>query len=241
MPVTYTTTLAPKFSTSTFAKSFRWLDDSNEDAGFVAFVRGQLDYEDTLNPSVNERVRNLAVDRAGAPTLIWETWEPEWDEQAQDYVWAQVGTGMRTIGASGTIWRQASWLFSSSLGYLGQFPMTGFFECDEFGRAYKLSDLLAPPKIAELTGSVSSSRVLTLQWQPDDAFTAYEVHEFLKTPESTLKATVTTPSRVSSVLAPNQTLEYAVRGKTVAGELGPFSDRVVVVITANGGTVTPKG
>lgn len=147
MPVTYTNSLGPT-QFPAFRKSFRWVDDPAEDDDFVAFVREAVD-ESAFNPP-DMRVRELAVDRSGAePVLTWEKWDeiyvpdPE-DEWSGDYVWQHIGTGARPIGPPGTIWRVATALNSSELGYVGAFPMTGYWECDEHGRAYNLSDLVVP-------------------------------------------------------------------------------------------------
>jgi hypothetical protein len=98
-----------------------------------------------------------------------------------------------------------------------------------------------PP--ATLTGSVSSGRKLMLNWTDGSRGTParYEVHEFLKHPGATLKATVEAPtrSRVSGVLQHPATLEYAVRSIDAHGRVSRFSPTVKVDITASGGAITP--
>ena len=99
--------------------------------------------------------------------------------------------------------------------------------------------VIDPP--ATLTGSVSSGRKLTLNWTHGSRGTPtrYEVHEFLKHPDATLKATIYAPttSRVSGALQHPATLEYAVRSIDTNGGVSRFSPTVKVDITASGGTV----
>jgi hypothetical protein len=100
--------------------------------------------------------------------------------------------------------------------------------------------VIDPP--ATLTGSVSSGRKLTLNWTNGSRGTPveYEIHEFLKYPDATLKATIeaSTMSRISSVLQYPAALEYAVRSIDTHGNISRFSQTVKVNITASGGTVT---
>jgi hypothetical protein len=99
--------------------------------------------------------------------------------------------------------------------------------------------VIDPP--ATLTGSVSSSRKVTLNWTDGAHGTPvrYEVHELLKHPDATLKDTIDAPatSRVSGVLQQG-TLEYAVRSIGSTGDVSRFSPTVKVTITGSGGTVT---
>jgi Alginate lyase len=103
-----------------------------------------------------------------------------------------------------------------------------------------LATAIDPP--ATLIGSVSSSRTVTLNWTNGSRGTParYEIHEFRKHPDATLKATIDAPttSRVSGVLQPAM-LEYAVRSIDVDGTVSRFSPTVKVTITASGGTVAP--
>lgn len=227
MPLTYVNSMSA--GTAPFAKAFRWVNDPAEDSAFLALAIEELEgsWED-----VSLVYRNLAMDRSGAePTVRWEFW---------DYGTEYVGPDSLVIGTAETYWSPNR--SKRRLG-LGPTDMDFYFECDQYGRAFSIDDLVVPgpPAITGLTGSVSSARELTLQWQADAAYAEYEVHEFLKVPESTLKATVAEPTRTSGSLAANQTLQYAVRGKTAAGELGPFSSTVLATITSTGGTVEPGG
>lgn len=227
MPLTYVNSMC--VGTAPFAKAFHWMNDPVEDAAFLALAVEELE---GFWGDVSPVYRNLHMDRSGAePTVRWEFW---------DYGTEYIGPDSLVIGTTESFWSNNRSPRRLSLGLL---DMNQYFECDQYGRAFSIDDLVVPgpPAIAGLTGSVSSARELTLQWQADPAFTAYEVHEFLKVPESTLKATVTEPTRTSGALAANQTLQYAVRGKTATGGLGSFSETVIVTIGTSGGTVEPGG
>lgn len=168
------------------------------------------------------------IDRSGSsPVLRWTDYENN--------------TYELDPGPVGTYWHPAV----PQAGLIGPGPgpwdVTGYWRCNQHGRPYDLNDLFTTYgalRVTSLRGNLDG-RVLQLDWTPNPDYAAYEVHEFLKTPATTLKATVTEPQRVSGVLAPNQTLEYAVRGKTATGGVGPFSGIVIVTIGANNGTVVP--
>jgi hypothetical protein len=144
-------------------------------------------------------------------------------------------------GSPGTYWHPAVKDAGVTGPGPGRFDVSGYWRCNGQGRPYDLNDLLAvrgPSRITGLYGKLDG-RVLHLEWTPNPDYVAYEVHEFLKVPGSTLKATVTEPSRTSGALAPDQTLEYAVRGVSDGGSIGPFSGTVVVTLGADSGTVVP--
>jgi hypothetical protein len=235
VPLTYINSIRA-VGTTHFKRAFHWMDDLAEDQAVLDFAL------DVLNSSWNNEsdqvYRNLVVDRSGSvPTARWDLWEPTGPGGSYEFVEA----GEKAIGPADSYW--AANQSSRDLG-IGPMDMElVYWECDERGRAFSIDDLVVPgpPKITGLDGSVSSARELTLWWDSDDAFVAYEVHEFIKVPEATLKATVTEPTRTSDSLEQNQTLEYAVRGKTATDELGPFSNTVIVTIGTGGGTVEPGG
>jgi hypothetical protein len=134
MPVTYTNSLRPD-SFPGFRKSFLYINDSNEDAAFVGFVRETLDQ---LAGGTDLRVRNLVIDRSGAPSFQWETWERQWVDDEQ--VWVQTGSSSLGIGAGGTYWRYTA----SAALRVAPFNMTYYWECDDLGRAYDVNDLVVP-------------------------------------------------------------------------------------------------
>ena len=102
------------------------------------------------------------------------------------------------------------------------------------------SGSIDPPR--NLTGSVSSDRTLTNRWEAPlhGDVDHYELHEFLKHPENTLKATLPagTLSRTSGVLEHPANLEYAIRAVDTHGNTSKFSATSLVEITSSGGTVT---
>jgi hypothetical protein len=105
------------------------------------------------------------------------------------------------------------------------------------GATAALGDLSSAPR--NLVGTLSADQRLTLRWDAPPAAgaaTTYEVHEFNKHPDDTLKATVAAPTRTSSTLQPGS-LEYAVRAVSPSGQRGRFSNTVLVEITSTGGTV----
>lgn len=211
-------------STGRSTEFFLWENNPSEDAAFEEYI-GQ-----------NFAVSDVEVDRSGSELAL------RWVADSSSFY--------MPIGAAPAYWH---YQYSSEPGTTGGITRfdawpPGYWECDQYGRPYDLNDLLADepeepglPQITGLTGSVASSRALTLNWDGDSAFTHYEVHEFLSNPNATLKATLTTTQRVSSPLSANQTLQYAIRGKTADDELGPFSESVLVTITSSGGSVVPGG
>lgn len=129
MPVTYTNSLRGT-GFPQFRKSFLYVDDPAEDDAFVAFVRENLDQF-----SPNLKIRNLTIDRTGAPEFQWDTWSSQSGE------WAQTGTASLPIGSVNEYWRTTN--SSQGLG-VAPFDMTNYWECDEYGRALDINSLVAP-------------------------------------------------------------------------------------------------
>lgn len=232
----------PGGSGGSIGKYYKWVNDPAEDSDFVSYMQ---DYWEGRSGFFSD----FSVDRSGAsPELRYQEYEVIYSPNPNPGAYPTGNWRSEPLHVGDYMtpedWRNHPIEEGSSIGLPAAQDVTGWWECDEYGRPYDLNDLLAvagPPKVGGLTGSVSSARALTLQWQADAAYVAYEVHEFLKVPSSTLKATVTESQRVSGSLERNQTLEYAVRGKTADDELGPLSDTVIVTITDDGGTVEPGG
>ncbi|GAA0897683.1 hypothetical protein [Pseudonocardia zijingensis] len=128
MPLTYVNSLCE--GTAPFTKAFHWVNDPAEDQAFLDLAIEELDksWDD-----VSLVYRSLAVDRSGVePTVRWEFW---------DYGTDYVGPDEVVVGSAESFWSRN--LQKRKLG-IGPTEMSRFFECDERGRAFSISDLVVP-------------------------------------------------------------------------------------------------
>jgi len=107
---------------------FRWVDDSAEDGDFVSFAVGNIGV-----PNGVLTFANFTVDRTGTPELRWDV----------------VIAGDPTVVDTGSIALVPNTYWSGSY-YKPSAPpspvdMTGYWECDQYGRPFDLDDLVAPP------------------------------------------------------------------------------------------------
>lgn len=128
MPLTYVNSMCE--NVAPFAQAFHWMNDPAEDSAFLALAVEELDksWDD-----VSLVYRNLTMDRSGTePTVRWEFW---------DYGTDYVGPDSLVIGTAESFWSANR--SKRRLG-LGLMDMDRYFECDEFGRAFSIDDLVVP-------------------------------------------------------------------------------------------------
>lgn len=137
MPVTYTNTLTNPSGSVPFRKSFRWMNDPDEDAAFLDFI---IEITDPSRGGDAELYyRNLTMDRTGEPTVKFDLWEQtgpgnSWEFQSAREV---------VIGSAESYWAYTTSVSWRNLG-VGPMDMNIYWECDERGRAFTIDNLVVP-------------------------------------------------------------------------------------------------
>jgi Right handed beta helix region len=105
------------------------------------------------------------------------------------------------------------------------------------GAAATPTGLAVPNRPTRLNGTVNQDRRLVLTWDPQSDADSWQVHELLKDPANTLKATVTTPTSTRGPLAGGK-YTYGVVAVNGQGQ-SPMSPTIDVHVNhSGGGTVT---
>jgi hypothetical protein len=123
-------------------KYFKWVDDPTEDADLVGFVESY--WADN-----NQYVDDVSVDRSGTtPELRCQRYEVSYDPSnpgrlpTGDWHSEPLTVGDHLVAED---WRGRPFSPGGSRGWPGAVDVTGWWECDEYGRPFDLNDLEATP------------------------------------------------------------------------------------------------